>query len=428
MTIPFIQASSNNFQTGRKDLNTTGNPERIITKIIIHTMEGTFNGTVSWFQNPKSKSSAHYLVGLKGQVSQMVKESDTAYHATNYPYNLSSIGIECEDGGKPVSVRTDALYESVAQLVADIAKRYGIVINRSNVLKHNEVFKGKSCPGNLDVERIVRRAQELLTATSVSPSKPKSQFDFYPSSRSITIIAEKGANIRSTPTTTEKNILKTVPMNTTIAVDGFVVGDPYGSNKLWWKVKDQSIYVWSGATNVIPTIPSSVPSIAPVSDETTGELSKESLQAKIKQLTDDINQLMKDNSDKDKSFQSLQKDFDRVQTILSSTEDQRLSYDTMKAANESLVAQIDQYKTKVLELQKAQQDTLLRAFDGWQFFEMPAGASAISELPIAAMKLKELLQNRGDKNVVVGFKIGGKLVAINKKEEDPSADLSILNS
>ena len=53
-----------------------------ITTVVIHVTQGSYAGTVSWFQNPSAGVSAHYVVkSSNGEVTQMVREGDTAYHA-----------------------------------------------------------------------------------------------------------------------------------------------------------------------------------------------------------------------------------------------------------------------------------------------------------------------------------------------------------
>ena len=46
--------------------------------ITLHTTEGTYEGSCSWFCNPDSGVSAHYVVSLTGEISQCVDISDTA--------------------------------------------------------------------------------------------------------------------------------------------------------------------------------------------------------------------------------------------------------------------------------------------------------------------------------------------------------------
>lgn len=36
--------------------------------VVIHIMQGTMEGTISWFKNPTSEVSAHYLIGKDGRV------------------------------------------------------------------------------------------------------------------------------------------------------------------------------------------------------------------------------------------------------------------------------------------------------------------------------------------------------------------------
>ncbi len=97
-----------------------------IEYITIHTIQGTYASAISWFKNPNARVSTHYVIrSSDGQVTQMVCESDKAFHVKTD--NATSIGIEHEgyiaDGA---SWYTDAMYESSARLVRDLAQRHGI--------------------------------------------------------------------------------------------------------------------------------------------------------------------------------------------------------------------------------------------------------------------------------------------------------------
>ena len=143
--------------------------------IVVHTTVGTFESVVSWFANPASRVCAHYLVALQGHLAQFVDERDTARHAGRVlrptarlvreregtSPNLFTVGIEFEDGGDPGGVdRPDAQYRVGATLIAQVAARWGIPLDRDHVIGHREVFAAKECPGNLDVERLVHEALE----------------------------------------------------------------------------------------------------------------------------------------------------------------------------------------------------------------------------------------------------------------------------
>jgi peptidoglycan hydrolase-like protein with peptidoglycan-binding domain len=104
---------------------------RQINRIVIHITDGTStNGTVSWFKNMLGsdgrpavdekgrpiKVSAHYVVGQDGEVVQMVRDSDIAWHAHNA--NADSIGIEhVARARNPRLVPSQIQYCSSANLV-----------------------------------------------------------------------------------------------------------------------------------------------------------------------------------------------------------------------------------------------------------------------------------------------------------------------
>lgn len=71
MRIPFV-ASPNHRQTDR----------RKITAIVVH-YTGTLSqeSAVDWMKNPASRISTHYLVSRTGEILQMVREEDIAWHA-----------------------------------------------------------------------------------------------------------------------------------------------------------------------------------------------------------------------------------------------------------------------------------------------------------------------------------------------------------
>ncbi|WP_374713057.1 golvesin C-terminal-like domain-containing protein [Symbiobacterium terraclitae] len=111
-----------------------------INYIVIHVTQGSYAGTISWFQNPSSNVSAHYVIrSSDGAVTQMVREKDIAWHAGNWTYNTQSIGIEHEGWVSSCTWFTDAMYRSSAALARNIALKYGIPMNRNHIIGHNEV-------------------------------------------------------------------------------------------------------------------------------------------------------------------------------------------------------------------------------------------------------------------------------------------------
>ena len=139
--------------------------------VVLHTTEGTFDGTAAWFADPASGVSAHYLVGLDGRVAQFVDEEDTARHAgrvfaptadlsAGEDPNDWTIGIEFEDGGDPAAVvRTPAQLAAGAALLRALTGRWDIPLDRAHVLEHREISADKRCPGNLDSEALIAAAR-----------------------------------------------------------------------------------------------------------------------------------------------------------------------------------------------------------------------------------------------------------------------------
>ncbi len=101
-----------------------------ISAVTIHYTQGTYSGAIAWFQNCTyngvgARASAHYVLrSIDGQVTQMVREADKAWHVGNC--NSYTVGIEHEAYGDIASYFTTAMYESSAQLTRNICDRNGI--------------------------------------------------------------------------------------------------------------------------------------------------------------------------------------------------------------------------------------------------------------------------------------------------------------
>lgn len=91
----------------------------LISAVTIHTVQGTYAGCISWFQNCAASVSAHYVLrSSDGQVTQMVYESQKAWHVgSENPY---TIGLEHEGYVSNPAWYTTAMYTSSAALVANI--------------------------------------------------------------------------------------------------------------------------------------------------------------------------------------------------------------------------------------------------------------------------------------------------------------------
>lgn len=97
-----------------------------ITAVALHDVEGSYAGCISWFKNCSASASAHYVIrSSDGQVTQMVLESNKAWHiGSENPYTL---GIEHEGyASSGASWYTTAMLMSSADLVRDMCTSNGI--------------------------------------------------------------------------------------------------------------------------------------------------------------------------------------------------------------------------------------------------------------------------------------------------------------
>src|SRR5260370_3430 len=112
-----------------------------INYIIIHDAEGSYDGTISTFQNPASYVSANYVVrSSDGAVTEMVRPHDVSWGAGDWYINMHAINIENEGfAGQGSTWYTHAEYRSDAALVQYLAAKYGIPLDRQHILGHEDV-------------------------------------------------------------------------------------------------------------------------------------------------------------------------------------------------------------------------------------------------------------------------------------------------
>jgi hypothetical protein len=110
-----------------------------VRKIVIHVAEGSYSGTISWFENCAAGASAHYVVSRKGGVAQCVRDEDIAWHAGWWDTNTHSIGIEHAGYIDNPEWFTRSMYHTSARLSAWCCKKYKIPIDRKHIISHSQV-------------------------------------------------------------------------------------------------------------------------------------------------------------------------------------------------------------------------------------------------------------------------------------------------
>ena len=134
--------------------NQDGNRVKI-DRIVIHWIAGTLAAADAVFAQPGG-TSAHY--GIEDdKIHQYIQENRVAYHAGNYTMNQRSVGIEHSAFfDRPASDKT---YQNSGRLIAEIAKRHGIPLDRAHIIKHSEVIPTQ-CPGTVDIDKLIAIAKQ----------------------------------------------------------------------------------------------------------------------------------------------------------------------------------------------------------------------------------------------------------------------------
>lgn len=179
-------AHADNFTTGRYGFN--------VQAVVIHIAEGSYEGTISWFNqglaarqaafNRQAKpgqrpikanaSSTQFVASRGGKCAQCVRFGDTAYHAgwnkgiwrlrrSWVNPNWVTVGIENE--GRTGDGLTEEQYEINSWIIAVTAARFKFKINLDTVVPHAAMdqVNRRNCPGaNVDFRRLVAQANTKL--------------------------------------------------------------------------------------------------------------------------------------------------------------------------------------------------------------------------------------------------------------------------
>ena len=121
-----------------------GTKRKKTTKIVYHyTGQAEVSALNTWkyFNNHNVYASAHFIVGLEGEIYYAVPVDEVAY--TSNSANSYSIGIECATTGSDDHY-TDKQYKAMVQLGAYLCDLYGLD-PKTDIIRHYDVTE-KVCP------------------------------------------------------------------------------------------------------------------------------------------------------------------------------------------------------------------------------------------------------------------------------------------
>lgn len=157
---------------------TKGRDGRHIEMITLHHMASilTAEQCGKVFQGNR-KASAHYGVGINGDIGQYVDEANTAWANANWDSNCKAVTIETSNdqtgGDWHIS---DITLNSLIQLVADIAKRnnLGKLVKGKNLTWHR-MYCATTCPGEYILSKIDYIIEQ---ANKINEQEPEKKEEF----------------------------------------------------------------------------------------------------------------------------------------------------------------------------------------------------------------------------------------------------------
>lgn len=172
--------------------NKNANRNHEIDTITIHCYVGqvTAKKGCDYFATTDRECSANYVVGKDGSIGLSVEEKDRSWCSSNAANDHRAVTIEVASDTKEPYAVTDAAYNALIQLVADICKRNNIKelkwkgdksligqVDKQNMTVHRW-FASKSCPGDYLYERhgdIAAKVNAILNPTPEKTEKPTSE-------------------------------------------------------------------------------------------------------------------------------------------------------------------------------------------------------------------------------------------------------------
>lgn len=145
-----------------------------ISEITVHHTAGntSIDALGRLWQRAGRNGSSHYGV-QHGQIGQYVDEADVAWTNSNWAANCRAVTIEtANSGGAPNWPVADDTLETLIKLVADIAKRNGLVpLVYGKSLTWHSMYAATACPGPYlagKLQYIVDRANEINSGAAAS--------------------------------------------------------------------------------------------------------------------------------------------------------------------------------------------------------------------------------------------------------------------
>ncbi len=146
--------------------------------IVLHTADGTYDGTVGWMQNSASQVSSHFVVAKDGRITQLVDIKDGAWcngtstdptknthygkaslaavrerktNANYYTVSIEHEGLWKDTKGKLTDAQLASTITLIKYIIAEVKAQFGvdIPIDREHIVGHYQIspVTRPNCPG-----------------------------------------------------------------------------------------------------------------------------------------------------------------------------------------------------------------------------------------------------------------------------------------
>ena len=174
-----------------------------IIGIVDHITVGDAKSVLQTFLNPATEVAAHFLITrTPAKLIQFVDPSLAAYgsgiiykptarlvlerlpNILSGKYGANDLFIQIEHEGKPYEDLDPDQYRLSIELHDELTKVYDISLDRIHLIRHQEIRASKTCPGVMDVNKIIKGVLERrspgvqIAPLSPTPADTLSQLNF----------------------------------------------------------------------------------------------------------------------------------------------------------------------------------------------------------------------------------------------------------
>jgi N-acetylmuramoyl-L-alanine amidase len=148
--------------------------------VVVHTADGSYEGTIAWQKNPQSDNSSHFIVDYDGKIAQV---NDTA-NRSGAQIEGNPYAIAIENAGNENKPLTDAQIAANAKILAKAHQVHGIPLQLTDKVGHRGLghhsmgaesgvrWGHSACPGKVikgQKPAILARAQQIVSGMAFVP-------------------------------------------------------------------------------------------------------------------------------------------------------------------------------------------------------------------------------------------------------------------